>query len=81
MIARWIASLDAWLIEDWRKKALQLWSVRVAALWGAVFFVIMAWPALASVVPLWLWGPIGFAACVSFAVARFAKQPGTDING
>ncbi len=52
---KWQHAIDALnerLIDDWRRQALRLWSVRIALFWGAVCGLLAAWPAFASAVPL-----------------------------
>jgi hypothetical protein len=75
-----MASLDRRFIDGWRAEFLRLWSMRVVAFWGAVFGLILVWPGLASAMPPLLYAGMGVLMCASFAVARFLKQPGTDIN-
>lgn len=74
------AALDARLIDNWRRELLRLWSIRVVAFWGAVYGLILVWPGLAGSLPPLLYAVVGVVMCTSFIVARFLKQPGTDLN-
>lgn len=66
------------LIDNWRRELRRLWSIRVAAFWGAVSGLLLIWPALADSIPIWAYAVGGITVSMSFAVARFLKQPGAD---
>jgi hypothetical protein len=66
------------LIDDAWTQFKRLWSVRVAAFWGAVGAVIVILSAYLYNTFDWWVGGLLILASASFAVARFLKQPGTD---
>lgn len=66
------------LIDDWRAELARLWSVRVAAFWGAVGAVIVILSAYLYNTFDWRVGALLIFASASFAVARVLKQPGTE---
>lgn len=65
------------LIENWRQ-AHKLWSVWVAAFWGAVGALIVLMSASLYSRFDWRVGGLLILVSASFAVARFLKQPGTE---
>jgi hypothetical protein len=69
------------LIENWHRKVWLLWSARVALFWIIVGTFVMVAPLMSdelkSVLGSWRFGGILFVAGVSFGLARFLKQPGT----
>lgn len=66
------------LIDDWRKQIKRLWSVRVAAFWGAVGAVIVILSAYLYNTFDWRVGVLLVLVSATFAVARVLKQPGTE---
>ncbi len=65
--------VNKWLDWSWPRHA-----VFAALFWGAVAGLILVWPAIMLVVPLWLAvsGAIGLSA--AFALAKYLKRPGTE---
>lgn len=66
------------LIDNWRSEAFRLWSVHVAAFWGAVGAVITVLGALLFDHFDWRTGLLLVVVSATFAAARFLKQPGTE---
>lgn len=66
------------LIDDAWSEAKRLWSVRVAAFWGAVGTLIIVLGAYLNYAFDWRVGALLVFVGASFAVARFLKQPGTE---
>lgn len=70
------------LIDNWHRKAGQLWSMRVAIggviFWAAVAGLYLVWPAFAGVIPLWFYAVGGVLMSIALGVARLFKQPGLD---
>lgn len=66
------------LIPDALHEAKRLWSVWVAAFWGAVGAVIVILSALFYSTLDWRIGAALIVASATFGVARFLKQPGTE---
>ena len=62
------------LIDNWKR----LWSVWVAAFWGAVGAIIVILSAYLYSSFNWWVGGLLILASVSFTVARVFKQPGTE---
>ena len=70
------------LIEDWKREATRLWTMRAAIIWIVIGVVF----ALLSLVSDWLQkliGPLAFSAVfvltgVTFGTARLLKQAGTE---
>lgn len=62
------------IIDDWHR----MWSLWIAAFWGAIGAVIAILSALLYVHFDWRLGVLLIAASASFAVARVLKQPGTE---
>lgn len=62
-----------WLDSSWPRHA-----VFASVFWGAVAGLILVWPAIMTVVPLWL--AIGGAVVLSaaLALAKYLKRPGTE---
>lgn len=67
------------LIDDAWSEAKRLWSVRIAAFWGAVGALIMVLGAYLNYSFDWKVGLLLIVVGASFAVARFLKQPGTEV--
>ena len=71
------------IYENWRNILKKAWSVRVGAFFSLLGAFLVAagltseWAQ--TVIPSWLFGLIILVAGFSFNVARFLKQPGTDI--
>jgi len=65
------------LIENWRQ-GHKLWSIWVAAFWGAVGAIIVILSAFLYIHFDWWVGAVLIVASASFAVARYLKQPGTE---
>lgn len=66
------------LIDDPWGELKRLWSVRVAAFWGAVGALIVIMSAYLYNSFNWWVGGLLILASASFAVARVLKQPGTE---
>lgn len=66
------------LIDDPWGELKRLWSVRVAAFWGAVGAVIVILSAYLYNTFDWRIGALLVFVSASFAVARVLKQPGTE---
>jgi hypothetical protein len=66
------------LIDDWKAQVLRLWSVRVAAFWGAVGALVVILSAYLYNTFNWWVGGLLILVSASFAVARVLKQPGTE---
>jgi len=66
------------LIDNWKAEFRRLWSVRVAAFWGAVGAVIVILSAYLYNTFDWWVGGLLILVSASFAVARVLKQPGTE---
>lgn len=65
------------LIENWRKLALRLWSIRLALLAAGLSAVEFALPFIPfDVPPRWFAG-LAFAVSIAAAVARLVAQPKT----
>jgi len=69
---------SARLIDNWKTELLRLWSVWVAAFWGAVGAVIVILSAYLYSTFNWWVGALLIVISASFAVARVLKQPGTE---
>lgn len=66
------------LVPRWRTKLRQLWSIRLALVWGAVCGLYGAFGALQDILPVqWF---IGLSVFMNMAIvaARLAKQPGVE---
>lgn len=77
--ARLMIAANEKLIDDWRTRALKLWTVRIALFWGALSGLLVAWPAFSGVVPLWAFAGASIILSAAVAVARLTKQPGADV--
>ena len=66
------------LIAGWRQELGRLWSVRVAAFWGAVGGLIVILSAYLYNTFDWRVGGLLVVVSASFALARALKQPGTE---
>jgi hypothetical protein len=66
------------LIHNWRAELARLWSVRVAAFWGAIGAIIVILSAYLYNTFDWWVGGLLILVSASFAVARVLKQPGTE---
>ncbi len=66
------------LIDDAYNEFKRLWSVRVAAFWGAIGAVIVILSAYLYTTFDWRVGALLIFVSASFAVARVLKQPGTE---
>lgn len=66
------------LIDNWAAELARLWSVRVAAFWGAVGAIIVVLSAYLYSTFNWWVGALLIVISASFAVARVLKQPGTE---
>lgn len=66
------------LIDNWWEQIKRLWSVRVAAFWGAVGAIIVILSAYLYNTFDWWVGGLLIVVSASFAVARVLKQPGTE---
>jgi hypothetical protein len=66
------------LIEDWRRVALRLWSIRLALLWAAVAGLYAALPAFMDVLPPGVFAVLSVLASMLIVGARLTKQPGLD---
>ena len=66
------------LIDDWKAQLLRLWSVRVAAFWGAVGALVVILSAYLYNTFDWRVGALLIVVSASFALARALKQPGTE---
>lgn len=78
MVKRLKKRFSKYLIDDARRVACRAWSVWVAGFWGgigAIIVVLSAW--LNQKFDLRL-GALLIFVSVSFAIARFLKQPGTE---
>ena len=77
-----VAWLDAHLIEGWRTEWRRLWSIRVAAFWSLVGALVALLPLVSdeakALLGPWSFAAIFVAAFVSWTLARYLKQPGTD---
>jgi hypothetical protein len=69
---------DVRLIDNWKTELGRLWSVRVAAFWGAVGAIIVILSAYLYSTFDWRVGGLLILVSASFAVARVLKQPGTE---
>lgn len=70
------------LIPEWKSELRRLWSARIAMFWGLVGGLILVGPLVSDEAKAVV-GPVPFGgllilASISFAAARFLKQPGTD---
>lgn len=66
------------MIQDWKRKFMRLWSIRVALLWGAVCGLYAAWPAFMEVLPPPVFAGISVLMSMAIVGARLTKQPGVD---
>lgn len=66
------------LIDDWWTELGRLWSMWVAAFWGAVGALIVVLSAYLYSTFDWRVGALLILVSVTFAIARFLKQPGTE---
>lgn len=66
------------LIDNAWTEAKRLWSVRVAAFWGAIGALIVVLSAYLYNTFDWKVGVLLILISVSFSVARVMKQPGTE---
>ena len=71
--------INSRLIDDWRGLALSFWTIRIALFWGAASGLLVAWPAFASVIPVWYYALCSVILSAAVAVARITKQPGADV--
>ena len=78
LIAAAFAQADRWFVAEWRDVLKRTWSIRVTAFWGAVSGLILIWPAIDTVLPVWFYALGGVVISMVWAVARVLKQPGTD---
>jgi len=70
--------MDMKLIDNWRTEIRRLWSLRVAAFWGAVGGLIVVLGAFLNFSFNWGVGVLLILISATFAAARLAKQPGTE---
>jgi hypothetical protein len=73
-----IAKFNDRLIDDWRSQILGFWTVRIALFWGAIYGLLLVWPAFAGAIPLWAFSIGGMVMSAAVAVARVTKQPGVE---
>lgn len=66
------------MIQDWKRKFMRLWSIRIALLWGAVCGLYAAWPAFMEIIPAPLFAAISVLMSMAIVGARLTKQPGVD---
>lgn len=76
MLKRFIDALNARLIDDWRKLAPRMWTIRIAAFWGAISGLMAAWPSFAGQIPLWAYATGSVVIMSALAVARVTRQEG-----
>lgn len=62
-----------WLDSSWKRHA-----VFASLFWGAVAGLIMVWPVLMTVLPIWAFVLGGVVISAGFALAKFLKRPGTE---
>jgi hypothetical protein len=67
--------ITRWLDPEWRV-AHKFASIWVAAFWGAFGGVLIFLPALAGLIPNWLFGILCVGMSATFAIARLLNQPG-----
>lgn len=77
-IKRLVDFLDNHAVEDWRQ-AHTFASVWVAGFWGAFGGLLSILPFFINMSNIWWLGPLLILMSITFAVARFTKQPGADI--
>lgn len=63
------------LIENWRKLALRLWSIRLALLAAGLSAIEFALPFIPLQVPSRTFAALAFVVSISAAVARLVAQP------
>lgn len=78
MLNRCLQALDRRLIDDWHREAPRLWSVRIAAFWGALSGLAAVWPAFQGVLPLLPYTLLAMLIFAAIAVAKLTKQPGAE---
>ncbi len=66
------------LISKWQEQSWSAHAVMASLFWGAVAGMILVWPALMNVVPLWWFVLGGVLLSASFAAAKFLHRPGAD---
>lgn len=66
------------LFEKWRRQSWKMHAIFASFFWGAVAGVLLVWPVIMTVVPLWLAiaGAVGLSAAL--AAAKYLKRPGTE---
>lgn len=74
----WIDALNARLVDDWHNVILKAWSVRIAALWGAMSGLLVVWPALADKIPTGAYVAGSVVMTALIAIARVTKQDGVE---
>jgi hypothetical protein len=64
--------------HKWAEQPWHLHAVFAALFWGAVAGLILVWPVIMTVVPLWfaIVGAITLSAAL--ALAKYLKRPGTE---
>ena len=69
---------DKTLIEGWRIKIKQLWTIRIALVWGAICGLYAAWPAFQGIIDAPIFAGASVLMSMAIVAARVTKQPGVD---
>lgn len=64
---------DSFFAQSWPRHA-----IFASLFWGAVAGLVMVWPFLITVIPLWAFVVGGIVISAALATAKYLKRPGTE---
>lgn len=66
------------LVNTWRNQSWSVHAIMASIFWGAIGGLILVWPALMTVIPLWAFIAGGVVLSAALAAAKFLHRPGAD---